>query len=66
MGATQASVIKVYQQCLKEWAVWCAGECVINSAISTPKLANFLVHLFRVGLTWHTIGIYHSVFSVFF
>ena len=36
-----------------------------NTAISAPKLANFLVHLFQVGLAWHTIGIYHSVISAF-
>ena len=30
-----------------------------------PKLANFLLHLFQVGLTWHTIGIYHSAISAF-
>ena len=28
-----------------------------NNAISAPKLANFLLHLFQVGLAWHTIGI---------
>ena len=31
----------------------------------TPKLANFLLHLFQVGLAWHTIGIYHSAISAF-
>ena len=30
-----------------------------------PKLANFLFHLFQVGLAWHTIGIYHSAISAF-
>ena len=29
------------------------------------KLADFLVHLFRVGLAWYTIGIYHSAVSAF-
>ena len=33
--------------------------------ISAPKLANFLLHLFQVGLAWHTIGIYHSAISAF-
>ena len=32
-----------------------------NSATSAPKLADSLLHLFRVGLAWYTIGIYHSV-----
>ena len=36
-----------------------------NSAISAPKLANFLSHLFQVRLAWHTIGIYHSATSAF-
>ena len=35
------------------------------SAIFAPKLANFLVHLFQVGLAWHTIGVYHSAISAF-
>ena len=36
-----------------------------NNAISAPKLANFLVHLFQVGLAWHTIGVYCSAISAF-
>ena len=36
-----------------------------TTAISAPKLANFLLHLFQVGLAWHTIGIYHSAISAF-
>ena len=36
-----------------------------NNAISAPKLANSLVHIFQVGLAWHTIGIYHSAISAF-
>ena len=36
-----------------------------NDAISAPKLANFLLHLFQVGLAWHTIGIYRSAISAF-
>ena len=35
-------------------------ERVYKIAISTIILVEFLVHLFRVGLAWHTIGIYHS------
>ena len=31
-----------------------------------PKLANFLLHLFQVGLAWGTIGIYCSAISAFF
>ena len=49
-GATPASMSKVYQQCWKEWAGWCAQQGVPNNAISAPKLANFLVHLFQVSL----------------
>ena len=56
---------KVYQQCWKEWAGWCAQEGVPNNAISVPKLADFLINLFWVGLAWHTIGIYHSAISAF-
>ena len=58
VGATLTSTSKVYQQCWKEWAGWCAWQVVPNNAISAPKLANFLVHLFQVGLAWNTIGIY--------
>ena len=64
-GATQVFTMKVYQQCWMEWAGWYAQEGVPNNAISTPKLADFFVNLFRVGLAWHTVGIYHSAFSVF-
>ena len=60
------SMSKVYQQCLKEWTGWCTQQGVPNNAISAPKLANFLVHLFQVGLAWHTIGIYCSAISAFF
>ena len=65
VGATRMSMSKVYQQCWKEWASWCAQQGLPNNAISTPKLANFLLHLFQVGLAWHTIGIYHSALSTF-
>ena len=44
---------------------WCVQQGVPHNAISAPKLANFLVHLFQVGLAWHTIGIYHSAISAF-
>ena len=59
------STSRVYQQCWKEWAGWCAQQGLPNDAISAPKLANFLLHLFQVGLAWHTIGIYHSAISAF-
>ena len=44
---------------------WCAEQGLPNNALSAPKLANFLLHLFQVGLAWHTIGIYHSAISAF-
>ena len=59
------STSKVYLQCWKECVGWCAQEGVPNNAISAPKLADILVHLFRVGLAWHTVGIYHSAMSAF-
>ena len=64
-GETPASTSKVYQQCWKEWAGWCAQQGLPNNAISAPKVANFLVHLFQVGLAWHTIGVYCSAISAF-
>ena len=39
--ATQAFTMKVYQQCWKQWAGWCASEGVPNNAISAPRLADF-------------------------
>ena len=42
----------------------CLGG-VVNNALSALKLADFLVHLFRVGLAWHMIGIYCSAISAF-
>ena len=65
VGATQTSTPKVYQQCWKEWASWCAQQGLPNNAISASKLAIFLLHLFQVGLAWHTIGIYRSPISAF-
>ena len=59
------SMSKVYQQCWKEWASWCAQQGSPNNAITDLKLAIFLLHLFQVGLAWHTIGIYHSAISAF-
>ena len=55
---TLASVTKIYKQCWKEWLGWWALEGVPHNAISGPRLAYFLVHLFGVGLVWHTICIY--------
>ena len=31
--------------------------------MSAPKVTDFVVHLFRVCLAWHTVGIYHSAIS---
>ena len=59
------SMSKVYQQCWKEWASWCVQQGLLNNAISAPKLANFLLHLFQVSLAWYTIGIYCSAISAF-
>ena len=64
-GATQMPMSRVYQQCLKEWAGWCAQQGLPSNAISAPKLGNFLLHLFQVGLAWHTTGIYRSAISAF-
>ena len=36
-----------------------------NNTISAPELADFLLHLFRLGLAWYTICIYHLAFSAF-
>ena len=55
-GTTWVSTSKVYQQCWKEWAGWCAHRGVPNNAIS---------HLFWVCQGWHTIDICCSVFSAF-
>ena len=65
VGATWTSMSKVYQQCWKEWAGWCAKHSAPNNAIAAHKLANFSLHLFQVGLAWHTIGIYRSAISAF-
>ena len=48
-----------------EWVGWYAEEGVLNNAISAPKLADFLVHLFRVDLAWCMIGIYYSAICAF-
>ena len=44
---------KVYQQCWKEWAAWFAQKGVPNNDISVPKLPDFLVDLFWVGLAYN-------------
>ena len=62
---TQASTTKVYQQCWKEWAGWYVQKGVPNDVISVPKLADFVVHPFRVELGWHMIGGDHSAISGF-
>ena len=59
VGATQVSMSKVYQQCWKEWAGWCAQEGVPNSAISAPKLANFVHIYFR--LAWSCIQLVYNI-----
>ena len=48
---------KVYHQCWTEWIGWCAWQCHI-----CPKMIWFLFHLFRVGLAWHTVGVYHFAY----
>ena len=40
-------------------------QLTTRNAISAPKLVIFLLHLFEVGLAWHTIGIYCSAVSNF-
>ena len=65
MRATQVSMSKVYQQYWKELTGWCVQEGVPSNNISAPKLADFVVHLFRVGQAWHTIGIYYSAIPAF-
>ena len=56
---------RVYQQCWREWAGWCAQQGLPNNGLFAPKLANFLLHLFQVGLAWHTIVIFRSAISAF-
>ena len=66
MGATQASTPKVYQQYWKEWEGWCVQEGAPNSAISAPKLADVLVHLFRIGWPGIQLVYIFLVFLLFF
>ena len=40
VGVTQASISKVYQQCWKKWAGWCAQDSVPNIAKSALKSAD--------------------------
>ena len=42
----------------------CLRGCTKN-AISAPKLADVFGYLYRIGLAWCTIGIYHSAISAF-
>ena len=42
----------------------CSTGCIKQCHLCS-KLANFLLHLFQVGLAWHTIGIYCSAISTF-
>ena len=47
---------------------WLVGvlDRVYQTMPSLPlNLTNFLLHLFQVGLAWHTVGIYHSAISAF-
>ena len=60
VGVTQA-LQQSYWQFWKELPGWCTWEGVPNNAIYFPKLAEFLVLLFRIGLA--IIGIYHSAIS---
>ena len=32
---------------------------------TATKLAEFLFSVFRIGMAWHTIGIYHSAIAAF-
>ena len=59
VGATQTSTSKVYQQCWKEWAGWCAQQGVPNNAISAPKLAIFWYIYLK--LAWPGISLVYLV-----
>ena len=57
-GNLSMSLSKVYQQCWKEWAGWYVSQSVCQTLPPlTPKLANFLVHLFQgwpgLAHTWY-------------
>ena len=65
VGMTEVSTAKVYWKCWKEWTGQYAWEGVQYNATSAPKLANFLVNLFRVWLAWCTVGIYYSPILAF-
>ena len=61
-------------ECLRQGSTSSAGGSglvgVLNRVCQmmpslAPKLANFLLHLFQVGLAWCTIGIYRSAISAF-
>ena len=54
---------KSYQQLWKEWTRWSPLEGEPN-IFSVPKLADFLVHLFRVGLSWQSLYLSFCYFSL--
>ena len=67
-GGNSNIYVKVYQQCLKKWAGWCAQQGVPDNAISAPKLANFWYIYFRLawpGLAyhWYTLFCYFYLFG---
>ena len=63
-GGGDSSVYNKYlPTMLKECTSWYAEEGVPNNAISAPKLADSLAHLFRAGLVWCMMCIYHSAIS---
>ena len=62
MEATLVPAMKVYKQCWKELADWCAQQDVPSNAVSVPKFAIFQILPFCACCA---IDIYHSVIVVF-
>ena len=58
-GVTQVSMTIVGSSARRNGPIGVLHRMYQMISFLPLKLANFLVHLFRVGLAWHRIGIYH-------
>ena len=63
--ATQASMTKIINNAAKNILDGVSGMVYHTMPFLPINYLVFLVHLFRAGLAWCTIGIYHSAISAF-
>ena len=64
LDSCRGSIHKQYQSAWKAWDSWCHEQLLNPLSAPVKEVLEFLVNCERKGLSYRTLGVYRSVFTV--